>query len=138
MRMRWWIAMAVLCTQAGCFTLSSLGNAAIHTVAWKKDGFVVEDIRRKFTYDADGPKEIAELDGRLTLIDKGADGAVDSVKSDGGEWIRGEPGTEELFADADRTFGDTRSYLRIDGYRADWAARSKAELARSGGLDTPR
>lgn len=119
---------------AGCVTLSALGNAATHTVAWQKDGFVVEDIRRKFTYDADGPSEEAELDGRLTLTDRGADGTVDVVKGDGGEWRRGEPGSDEVFADADERFAATRAYLRIDGYRAKFERMTEADRADAAGL----
>jgi hypothetical protein len=134
------IARVVVATLAagplgGCFTLSALGNAATTTVAWRRDGFVVEDIRRTFTYDADLPTEVAELDGRLTLTDRGADGRVDTVKSDGGEWTRGAPGADEVFADADRTFADTRSYLRIDGFRAKFEGMTEAERARAAGLD---
>ena len=103
-------------------------------MAWKKDGFVVEDIRRKFTYDADGPLEEAELDGKLTLTDRGADGAVDVVKGDGGEWTRGEPGSGEVFADADQRFADTRAYLRIDGYRAKFERMTEADRADAAGL----
>ena len=138
MRQAWLgLVAAVICgAGAGCFTLSSLGNATTHTVTWKKDGFEVEDIRRKFTYDANGPKETAELEGRVTFVDLGADGTVDEVKNDSGEWTRGEPGTGAIFEEADADFRDMRAYLRIDGYRADWDAMTPDERARAGGLGT--
>ena len=80
------------------------------------------------------PSETAELDGRVTFIDLGADGTVDELKNDAGEWSRGEPGTAAIFEEADADFRDVRAFLRIDGYREDWAAMTPDERARAGGL----
>ena len=139
MRSAWWTACALASAVAaagGCRSLASLGNAATHTVVYRKNGFTVEDIRRVFTYDADQASETVEIEGRLTLVDLDGDGLVDEVQNAGGEWTRGEPGADGVFTNADVTFADVRDYLRIDGYRSEWDAMTPESRAGRGGLDT--
>lgn len=119
---------------AGCTGALSRINAATHTVTYKKEGFVVEDVRRKFTYDDRKRVETAVIENAVTLVDEGCDGEVDEITDAGGTWRRGEPGTEGLITEASAKFLDVRTYLRIDAYHETWKAMTPAEIARSGGL----
>ena len=56
----------VLC--AGCSGALARINATTHTVTYKKEGFVVEDVRRKFTYDDRQKVETAVIESTQTFV----------------------------------------------------------------------
>lgn len=128
------LAMAGVALLAGCTGALSRINAATHTVTYKKEGFVVEDVRRKFTYDDRKKVETAVIESTQTFIDEGCDGEVDEVTNASGTWRRGEPGNDALIAEASAKFVEVRTYLRIDAYHETWRAMTPEEIARSGGL----
>ena len=128
------LTLAGVALAAGCTGALSRINAATHTVTYKKDGFVVEDVRRTFTYNDREKVETAVIETTLTLRDEGCDGEVDEVTDAAGTWRRGEPGTEALIAEASGKFVQVRTYLRIDDYHATWKAMTPEEISRAGGL----
>ncbi|MHC5020704.1 MAG: hypothetical protein ACYTGX_11435 [Planctomycetota bacterium] len=135
--LRGWLLLALL-PLGGCTGLVHAANAATATVTWRKDGFVVEDKRREFIYDADENTERLVFDGQVTYIDLDRDGFVDTFSRQlggnvRGEWTRNEPGTEELFAEADQAFADGRSMLGVEALHEEWSGMSEADKARGHG-----
>ena len=119
---------------AGCAGFLDAANAMTATVVWKKNGFFVEDKRREFEFDADANSETLKFDGQLIYVDLNRDGAVDTYeKRLGGQrrgrWQREEPGTEELFAEADAAFADARAMLGVDDRYETWSNMTPAERA---------
>ncbi len=123
---------------SGCTGFLDWSNASMASVVWRKNGFSVEDKRREFEFDADEDRETLEFDGQVIYVDLNRDGKVDTYeKRTGGKhlgkWTRGEPGTEELFVEADEAFADARAMLAIDERHATWSSMSEADKARGHG-----
>lgn len=134
---RCWLIAALL-PLGGCAGLLDAANAATATVVWRRDGFFAEDKRREFTFDADTNSETLEFDGQLIYTDLDRDGRVDTYKKRlggkvHGEWVRNEPGSEELFEEADKAFADGRAMLGVEGLHAEWSEMSEADKARGHG-----
>jgi len=123
---------------SGCAGFLDWSNASMATVVWRKDGFLVEDKRREFEFDADENSETLEFDGQLIYTDLNRDGKVDTYEKRlggrrDGKWARNEPGTDELFAEADDAFAEARALLAIDERHETWANMSEADKARGHG-----
>lgn len=132
-----WIALGSLA--AGCAGFLDGANAMTATVVWRQDGFFVEDKRREFDFDATANSETLTFDGQIVYTDLDRDGKVDRYEKRlggkvRGKWTRAEPGTEELFTEADADFADARAMLGVDDRHETWSNMSQAARAKGHGF----
>ncbi|MHC4777587.1 MAG: hypothetical protein ACYTFG_03300 [Planctomycetota bacterium] len=112
----------------GCMSIQAAFHYPMTYPVYKKDGFVVNDDFRVFTFEAEKNLSILEVVKRCVYVDEESDGVVDRIEIGTAEYVRGELGTIDLFRDADTLWKRLTDYMSIPYFKRKWETMDPAEI----------
>ena len=126
--MRVLIILAAIALLPGCMAIQAAFHYPMTYTEYNKDGFVVQDDFRVFTFHVKSNLSVLEVVKRCIFEDLESDGVVDRIKIGSDEYVRGELGTRDLFLDADRQWERLTEYMSVPYFKRKWETMDPAEI----------